>query len=278
MSPQMYVKEFYGVCHRPSHLARTSMKKTHGVTLIHPSHSARARGTYSHICRRPTLSCRHFHQTLFRFQRAAALVGSLRAGAGTRHGQLRRVRPRLLRVCRASHRAQPSRCTSAMLARASESSQCALAEPIADTELLVAAGLCWLTRTARRRCRHPWIRARLGLRTCAHCCCRTIATIRPSVRALRRALVDAHSEGGWSRAHECERSRHSAFPLCAPTCGLRCKSRRVRHRADALQVPTVVELNELGTFAKILYSISYGYANVPLIVLLRSIPCRYAAR
>ena len=68
------------------------------------------------------------------------------------------------------------------------------------------------------------------------------------------------------------------FPLCAPTCGLRCKSRSVRHRADALQVPTVVELNELGTFAKILYSISYGYANVPLIVLLRSIPCRYAAR
>jgi hypothetical protein len=31
-----------------------------------------------------------------------------------------------------------------------------------------------------------------------------------------------------------------------------------RHRADALQVPTVVELNALGTFAKMLYSISYG--------------------
>jgi hypothetical protein len=55
---------------------------------------------------------------------------------------------------------------------------------------------------------------------------------------------------------------------------LRCKSRSVRprdrrgcrHRADAaagtgptrLQVPTVVELNALGTFAKMLYSISYG--------------------
>ena len=109
----------------------------------------------------------------------------MRAGAGARHGQLRRVRPRLLRICRASHRA-----------RASESSQCALAEAIADTELLVAAGLCWLTRTARRRCRRSWIRARLGLRTCAHCCCRTIATIQTlcacSAESARRC-----AQRGW---------------------------------------------------------------------------------
>ena len=204
--------------------------------------------THIYALRPPALSCRHFHHTLFRFQRAAARVSSLRAGAGARHGQLRRVRPRLLRICRASHRA-----------RASESSQCALAEAIADTELLVAAGLCWLTRTARRRCRRSWIRARLGLRTCAHCCCRTIATIRPFVRALRRAHVDAHSEGGWSLAHQCERSRHSAFsPLCAD---FRLAVQVAQCSAPGptrLQVPTVVELNALGTFAKMLYSISYG--------------------
>jgi hypothetical protein len=67
------------------------------------------------------------------------------------------------------------------------------------------------------------------------------------------------------------------FPLCAPTFGLRCKSRSVRHRADALQVPTVVELNALGTFAKMLYSISYGYAARTMrswyFDYSRSIPC-----
>ena len=191
-----------------------------------------------------------------------------RAGAGARHGQLRRVRPRLLRICRASHRA-----------RASESSQSALAEAIADTELLVAAGLCWLTRTARRRCRHSWIRARLGLRTCAHCCCRTIA-ISQTLCACSAESARRCAQRGWLvtgtpvRALTPLRFFPSVRRLSA--CGA---SRAVFGPGPTrLQVPTVVELNALGTFAKMLYSISYGYAARTMrswyFDYSRSIPCR----